>query len=224
MSAAARREDEHPPTTIATVAAMTSPAPAPLASAVLDTLFRHARTQNGWLPRPVSEASLRELYDLWRWGPTAANGQPARVVFVMTPEGKARLRPCLSPGNVDKTMGAPVTAVIGYDVGFHEHLPRLFPHSPSARDGFVGEHNIPRAEASAFRNGTLQGAYLMIAARALGLDCGPMSGFDHAAVDREFFAGTSIRSNFLCNLGYGDPTKLFGRLPRLSFEECCRVV
>ncbi len=209
--------------TSAKVTSMT-PSPAPLDDAALDVLFRRARTQNGWLPRPVSDELLHALFDLWRYGPTAANGQPARVVFVRTPEGKARLRPCLSAGNVDKTMSAPVTAVIGYDVAFHEHLPRLFPHSPSARDGFMGEQNIPRAEASAFRNGTLQGAYLMLAARALGLDCGPMSGFDHAAVDREFFAGTAIRSNFLCNLGYGDPAKLFGRLPRLTFEECCRIV
>lgn len=197
--------------------------PEVLDSAALDTLFRHARTQNGWLPRPVSEARLREIFELWRYGPTAANGQPARVVFVRTPEGKARLRPHLAAGNVDKTMSAPVTAIIGYDVDFHEHLPRLFPHSPGARKAFLGEDNIDHAATSAFRNGTLQGAYLMLAARALGLDCGPMSGFDHVGVDREFFAGAAIRSNFLCNLGYGDPGKLFGRLPRLTFEECCRI-
>jgi len=195
-----------------------------LDAAALDTLFRAARSQNGWLPRPVTEATLRELFDLWRWGPTASNGQPARVVFVGTSEGKARLRPCLSPGNVDKTMAAPVTAIIGYDTGFHEHLPRLFPHNPAARERFAGEHNAVHAATSAFRNGTLQGAYLMLAARALGLDCGPMSGFDHVAVDGAFFAGTAIRSNFLCNLGYGDPAKVFARLPRLAFEECCRIV
>lgn len=201
-----------------------SPAGAPLDGAALDTLFRHARSQNGWLPRPVSEATLRELYDLWRWGPTASNTQPARVVFICTPEGRARLRPCLAPGNVDKTITAPVTAVIGHDLDFHLHLPRLFAHSPTTRERFLGEHNAAHAATTAFRNGTLQGAYLMLAARALGLDCGPMSGFDPDAVDREFFAGTNVRSNFLCNLGYGDPAKVFGRLPRLAFEEVCRIV
>jgi len=195
-----------------------------LDDAALDTLFRHARSQNGWLPRPVGEDTLRALVELWRFGPTASNCQPARLVFVCTPEGKARLRPGLSPGNVDKTMAAPVTVVIGYDTGFHEHLPRLFPHSPAARERYAGEHNAAHAATTAFRNGTLQGAYLMLAARALGLDCGPMSGFDHAAVDREFFAGTTVRSNFLCNLGYGDPARVFGRLPRLTFEECCTIV
>jgi 3-hydroxypropanoate dehydrogenase len=190
----------------------------------LDVLFREARSHNGWMPRPVTDLALRQLYDVWKWGPTASNGQPARVLFVRTPGGKARLRACLAKGNVDKTMTAPVTAVIGYDVAFHEHLPRLFPHKPQAREAYLGAANHPHAAMTALRNGSLQGAYLMLAARALGLDCGPMSGFDHDAVDRAFWAGTTVRTNFLCNLGYGDPNKLLPRLPRLDFDECCGFV
>ena len=194
-----------------------------LSDAALDMLFREARSHNAWLPRPVSDAQLRALYDLLKWGPTASNAMPARIHFVRTPQGKARLKPCLSPGNVDKTMSAPVTAIIGYDLAFYEHLPRLFPHNATMRDHFAGEEKRAHALTAAFRNGSLQGAYLILAARAIGLDCGPMSGFNPECVDREFWAGTHIRTNFLCNLGYGDPSKLFGRHPRLGFDEACSL-
>ena len=189
--------------------------------AAIDQLFREARTHNGWQARPVSDELLREVVDLAKMGPTSANASPLRVVFVRTPEGKERLKPALSPGNVEKTMAAPVTAIIGHDLAFYELLPRLFPHA-DARAWFVG--NEPFIEATAFRNGTLQGAYFILAARALGLDCGPMSGFDNAQVDAEFFAGTTIKSNFLVNLGYGDPAKLFPRSPRLDADEIARFV
>jgi 3-hydroxypropanoate dehydrogenase len=152
--------------------------------------------------------------------PTSANCSPARIVFVRSGEAKARLRATLAPGNVDKTMAAPVTAIVAHDLEFHEQLPRLFPHA-DARSWFAGNDELIRT--TAFRNGTLQGAYLVLAARAVGLDCGPMSGFDAAALDAAFFPGTSWRSNFLCNLGYGDPTGLFPRSPRLAFEEACRL-
>jgi len=189
--------------------------------AAIDQLFREARTHNGWQARPVSDELLREVVDLAKMGPTSANASPLRVVFVRTPEGKERLKPALSPGNVEKTMAAPVTAIIGHDLAFYELLPRLFPHA-DARAWFVG--NEPFIEATAVRNGTLQGAYFILAARALGLDCGPMSGFDNAQVDAEFFAGTTIKSNFLVNLGYGDPAKLFPRSPRLDADEIARFV
>ena len=193
--------------------------------AALAQIFLSARTHNGWLDKPVPDELLVRLVDLMKLGPTAANSEPGRIVFVKSPEAKARLKPLLSEGNVDKTMSAPVTAVIGYDVAFHDHLPRLFPHSPSARDGFIGEQNIPRAQASAFRNGTLQGAYLMLAARALGLDCGPMSGFDAAAVDAAFFADQrQVRVNFISTLGYGDPAGHFDRSPRPPFDRFNRIV
>lgn len=197
---------------------------APLPATALDSLFRTARTQNGWLPEPVSDDEIRALYELWKWGPTASNGAPARVIFVRTPEGKARLAPALSPRNQPKVLSAPVTAIIGYDPEFHEHLPRLFAHSPDAQARLAGEHNRAHATTTAFRNGTLQGAYLMLAARALGLDCGPMSGFDQAGVTAEFFAGTAIKANFLCNLGYGDASVLKPRLPRLTFDEVAKIV
>ncbi|MBK7794285.1 MAG: malonic semialdehyde reductase [Betaproteobacteria bacterium] len=187
----------------------------------LDTLFRHARTHNGFTAEPVVDATLHELYDLLRWGPTAANSCPGRFVFLRSREAKERLRPALSPGNVDKTMAAPVTAIIAYDLEFYDHLPRLFPHT-DARSWFAGkpdEHIL----ANAFRGGTLQGAYLILAARALGLDCGPMGGFDPAKVDAAFFPEGRIRSNFLCNLGYGDPSRLHPRNPRLAFDEACRI-
>ena len=186
----------------------------------LDTIFRTARTHNAFLDKPVDEATLRELYDLLKWGPTSANSNPARFVFVVSRQAKERLRPALSAGNLDKTMAAPVTAIVAYDTEFYEHLPRLFPHV-DARSWFVGkpEHIL----TTAFRNGTLQGAYLMIAARALGLDCGGMSGFDNAKVDAEFFPDGRVKSNFLCNLGYGDPAKLLPRHPRFAFEEVCRI-
>jgi 3-hydroxypropanoate dehydrogenase len=189
--------------------------------AALDQLFRAARTHNGWLPQPVTDDELRAIYELMKWAPTSANCSPARIVFVRTRAGKERLRPALSAGNLDKTMAAPATAIIGYDLEFHDKLPQLFPHA-DARSWFAGKPAL--IETTAFRNGSLQGAYFILAARSLGLDCGPMSGFDNAKVDAEFFAGTSVRSNFLCNLGHGDPAKLFARSPRLAFDDACRIV
>jgi 3-hydroxypropanoate dehydrogenase len=187
----------------------------------LDLIFRSARTQNKWQDRPVSNTLLMAVYDLMRWGPTSANISPARIVFVASTQAKERLKPYLSEGNRAKTMSAPVTAIIGYDLDFPEHMPRLFPHAPDAKSWFA---DPAFAETAAFRNGSLQGAYFIIAARALGLDCGPMSGFDNAGVDKEFFAGTKIKSNFLCSLGYGDPTGLFPRSPRLGFDEACKIL
>jgi 3-hydroxypropanoate dehydrogenase len=193
-----------------------------LDAGALDTLFRHARTHNGWQDRPVSDAQLHQIYELMKMGPTSANSCPARIVFVRSRQAKERLRPALSEGNLEKTMAAPVTAIIGYDLKFYDRLPELFPHNPEARNWFA---NDPKgAELAAFRNGTLQGAYFILAARAVGLDCGPMSGFDNAKVDAEFFRETYVKSNFLCNLGYGDSSKLFPRSPRLSFEGVCRVL
>ncbi|WP_420008122.1 malonic semialdehyde reductase [Xanthomonas sacchari] len=191
-----------------------------LHDAALDQLFRTARTQNAFLDKPVSEATLRALYDLVKWGPTAANGSPARFVFVTSPQAKEKLKPALSEGNLAKTLAAPVTVIVAHDEDFHEKLPYLFPHT-DAKSWFDGPRE-GRSEG-AFRNGSLQGAYLILAARALGLDAGPMSGFDNAKVDAAFFAGTAIKSNFLVNLGYGDPSGLFPRLPRLSFDEAARI-
>jgi 3-hydroxypropanoate dehydrogenase len=192
-----------------------------LDAAALDTLFRTARTHNGWLDRPVTDDDLHRLYDLMKMAPTSANCSPARIVFVRSADAKARLKPALGPGNLEKTMAAPVTAIIGYDLQFAEHMPRLFPHNPDAKNWF----SDPRvAEVVAFRNGTLQGAYFILAARAVGLDTGPMSGFDNATVDAEFFPGGRVRSNFLCNLGHGDSSKLFARSPRLEFDEACQVL
>ena len=192
-----------------------------LADAALDQLFRTARTQNAFQDRPVEDSQLRALYDLLKWGPTAANSTPARFVFVKSAEAKQKLAPALSEGNLAKTLAAPVTVIVGYDEDFHEKLPYLFPHT-DAKSWFDGPRE-GRHEA-AFRNGSLQGAYLILAARALGLDAGPMSGFDNAKVDAAFFAGTAIKSNFLVNLGYGDPSGVFPRLPRLSFDEAARIV
>ncbi|CAG0973891.1 3-hydroxypropanoate dehydrogenase [Burkholderiales bacterium] len=186
----------------------------------LDTLFRRARTHNGFDGRPVDDAVLHDLYDVLKWGPTSANSCPARFVFVRSPEAKARLAPALSSGNRDKTLAAPCTAIVAYDLAFFEALPRLFPHT-DARSWFAGKPDV--IQATAFRGGTLQGAYLILAARALGLDCGPMSGFDNAMVDAEFFPGTTIRSNFLVNLGYGDPSRVYPRNPRLAFDEACTI-
>jgi 3-hydroxypropanoate dehydrogenase len=193
-----------------------------LPDASLDQLFRMARTQNAWRDEPVTDEQLRALYDLMKWGPTSANCSPARIVFVKSQEAKRRLEPALSEGNRAKTMKAPVTAIIGVDYAFYEKLPYLFPHT-DARSWFEG--NQPLIETTAFRNGTLQGAYLILAARSIGLDCGPMSGFDNAKIDAEFFAGTKVRSNFICALGHGDPDPkvLFPRSPRLSFDEACRI-
>jgi 3-hydroxypropanoate dehydrogenase len=186
----------------------------------LEILFRQARTHNVWSNEPVDDALLRQVYDLARMGPTSANMCPLRIVFVKSPAAKEKLRPCLDPGNVDKTMKAPVTAIIGMDVHFYEKLPKLFPHV----DAKAWFKDLPEnvLEYIALRNSSLQGAYFMLAARSLGLDCGPMSGFDNAKVDAAFFAGTTVKSNFLCNLGHGDASKLYPRLPRLSFEEACQ--
>lgn len=187
----------------------------------LDILFREARTHKGWRKEPVDDATLRAAYDLARMGPTSANCSPMRVVFVRSPEAKAKLKPCLDRGNVEKTMAAPATAIVAHDLRFYEHLPRLYPFA-DARSWFEG--NEAKIQETAFRNGTLQGAYLIVACRALGLDCGPMSGFDNAAVDKTFFAGGTVRSNFLCNIGRGDPAALPPRAPRLDFDEACAIV
>ena len=188
----------------------------------LDIIFRDAHTQNKWSDKPVSNAMLMAVWDLMRWAPTAANCSPARIVFVTTPEGKARLKPHLSEGNRDKTMAAPAIAIIGYDLDFPETLPKLFPNNPKMKDLFAG--NAELTQTVAFRNGSLQGGYFIIAARSLGLDCGPMSGFDNAGIDKEFFAGTNIKSNFICALGHGDPAGVFPRNPRLSFDEACQIL
>jgi 3-hydroxypropanoate dehydrogenase len=187
----------------------------------LNTIFLQARTHHGWLDEPVSDETLHRLYDLTRWGPTSANSSPARIAFVKSPEAKAKLLECLMPANIEQTKAAPVTAIVAYDLEFYEELPKLFPQA-DARSWFAG--NQPLIESTAFRNGSLQGAYLIIAARALGLDCGPMSGFDNKKVDLLFFAGTSWKSNFLVNLGYGDVSKLYRRAPRLDFDEACSLL
>jgi 3-hydroxypropanoate dehydrogenase len=188
----------------------------------LDILFRQARTHNVWLDQPVPDDLLRRIYDLMKWGPTSANSSPARIVFLRTPQAKERLRPALMAANVDKTIQAPVTAIIAYDLKFYEHVPRLFPNNPAMREKFSSSPEL--IQATAFRNGSLQGGYFVMAARAVGLDCGPMSGFDNAKVDAEFFPSSSIKSNFLCNLGYGDHSKLFPRNPRLDFDEACQML
>jgi 3-hydroxypropanoate dehydrogenase len=188
----------------------------------LDLILLQARTQNGWLPTPVTDDQLRAIYDIMKFGPTSANSSPARILFVRTPEAKARLLPALSAGNMEKTKQAPVTAIIGYDTRFYELLPRLFPHRPEMKNPY--EASATLAETVAFRNGTLQGAYFMIAARAVGLDVGGMSGFDNAKVDAEFFPDGRVKSNFLCNIGHGDPSKVMQRLPRLPFEEACSLL
>ena len=205
-----------------------------LVDEALNQLFREARTFGGWLDKPVTDDLLRRIYDLMKWGPTSANGNPARFVFLGSREAKERLRPFLAPGNVEKTMTAPVTVIVAYDLLFYEKLPRLFPQSSGMRNLFAGNPQL--VEVTAMRNSSLQGAYFMIAARALGLDCGPMSGFDNARLDEEFFgAGREcegceqffpighVKSNFLCNLGYGDTSKLNPRSPRLEFNEACTV-
>ena len=191
-----------------------------LPAACLDQLFRNARTHNSLIGE-VPDALLHELVDLLKLGPTSANCSPARLLFVKSREAKERLKPHLSEGNRDKTMKAPVCTIIGYDLDFYLYLPNLFPHT-NARSWFEGDE--PKIFDTAFRNGTLQGTYLIMAARALGLDTGPMSGFDNAGVDREFFAGTNIKSNFLCNLGHGDGEKLFARSPRFSFDEMAKII
>ena len=194
---------------------------AELDRASLDQLFREARTNNGWLDRPASDEQLRGIYELMKWGPTSANSSPARLVFLRSREAKQRLVPALAPGNVDQTLQAPVAAIVAQDIEFYERLPELFPHG-DARSWFVG--NQPLIETIAFRNSSLQGAYLILAARALGLDAEPMSGFDNETVDREFFPDRRVKSNFLVNIGYGDPSKLPPRGPRLAFEEAVQIL
>jgi 3-hydroxypropanoate dehydrogenase len=193
-----------------------------LSSQELDILFRNARTHSVWRDKTVDDALLMQVYDLAKLGPTSANMCPLRIVFVKSHEAKERLKPALDAGNVDKTMKAPVTAIIGMDVRFYEKLPELFPHADAK--AWFKDLPVSVLEAIALRNSSLQGAYFMIAARSLGLDCGPMSGFDNAKVDEAFFAGTTVKSNFLCNLGYGDASKLHPRSPRLTFEEACKIV
>jgi len=192
----------------------------PLSAKALDQLFLTARSHNGWQDKPVPDKTLRQLYDLLKMAPTCANGQHGRFVFVRTPAAKERLKPCLSPGNVEKTMAAPVTVIVAHDLEFHEQLPRLFPHT-DARSWYTGNGHL--IQETAFRGGAMQGAYLILAARSLGLDCGPMSGFDNGKVDAAFFPGGRIKSNFLVNLGYGDPKALFPRSPRFEFDEACRI-
>ncbi len=187
----------------------------------LDIIFRAARTHNEWLDKPVSDALIQQIYDLMKWAPTSANSSPARIVFVRSAAAKERLLPAMAPGNLEKTRTAPVTAIIAHDTEFHEKLPKLFPQA-DARSWFAGNQAL--IDTTAFRNGTLQGAYLILAARALGLDAGPMSGFDNAKVDQEFFPGGKIKSNFLINLGYGDHAKLFPRNPRLPFAEAAQIL
>jgi 3-hydroxypropanoate dehydrogenase len=192
-----------------------------LSEAALDQIFRSARTFNAWQPKEVSDAQLHQLYELAKFGPTSANSSPARLIFVKSKEAKEALSPFMSDGNRAKTLAAPVTAIVATDHAFYEKLPELFPHA-DARSWFEG--NQPLIDITAFRNGTLQGAYVIMAARALGLDCGPMSGFDNAGVDATFFAGTTVRANFLINIGYGDASRdLFPRSPRLPFDEACRI-
>lgn len=193
----------------------------PLDQTALDRLFDKARTNNKWQPRDVPDDLLKQVVEHMKWGPTSANCSPARIVFVKSREAKARLKPHLNPGNVDKTMAAPATAIIGYDLKFYEYLPRLYPPA-DAKSWFAGKKEY--ADTTAFRNSSLQGGYFILAARALGLDCGPMSGFNNAALDAEFFAGTDIKSNFLCNLGYGDPAGIYPRSPRFSFDEMASIV
>ncbi|MBL9142022.1 MAG: malonic semialdehyde reductase [Phycisphaerae bacterium] len=186
-----------------------------------DQLFFNARTHNAWQAKPVSDQTLRDLFDLMKWAPTSANCSPLRVVFVKSADAKAKLLACVAPGNVDKTKAAPVTAILAQDMQFHEQLPKLFPHA-DARSWYTGKDDLIRD--TAFRNSSIQGGYFILAARALGLDCGPMSGFDAPALDKAFFSGTTFKANFLCNLGYGDAGKLFPRSPRFEFAEACSII
>ncbi|MBV8682773.1 MAG: malonic semialdehyde reductase [Caulobacteraceae bacterium] len=193
----------------------------PLDDAALDRLFRTARTHNAWKAQPLPEGALERIYELARMGPTSANSNPGRFVFCVSEEAKEKLASAASSTNAPKIKASPCTAIVGHALDFHEHIPRLFPHNPGMKDVFAKPEF---AETTAFRNGTLQGAYMIMAARALGFDCGPMSGFSNAKVDELFFAGTNIRSNFICSIGYGEPAGLFGRLPRFEFDEACRVL
>ena len=192
-----------------------------LNDAALQTLFTDARTHNGWRDKPVTDEQLKQLYNLMKWGPTSANCTPARIVFVKSPEAKEKLLACMNSGNIEKTKSAPVTAIIGMDMEFYEKLPQLFPHNPEARSWFAG--NQANIEATAMRNSSLQGGYFIMAARALGLDCAPMSGFNAEKMNETFFKDTPVKVNFVGSIGYGDTSKLHPRGPRLSFEEACRV-
>lgn len=192
-----------------------------LSDKALDQLFRQARSYNGWLDTEISDVQMQGIVDLMKMAPTSANCQPVRLLFLKSQDAKSRLKPHLIETNVEKVMTAPVVAIIGHDLEFYESLPKWFPHT-DARSWFVGNDEL--IKTTAFRNGTLQGAYLMLAARALGIDCGPMSGFDNAGVDETFFAGTTIRSNFICGLGYGDPTSIFERSPRPAFDELAEIL
>lgn len=194
-----------------------------LGDEALDVLFREARTHNGWDGRDVTDVLVQAVYDLMKWGPTSANCCPARFVFVKSKEAKERLAPHMDKGNLEKTMAAPVTAIIGYDLKFYEALAKMYPHGGDKMAAMY-EKNPDKAQEAAFRNGSLQGAYFLIAARALGLDCGPMSGFNADGIQKEFFAGTSYKPNFLCNLGYGDPSKLYPRGPRFGFDDVCKIL
>lgn len=189
--------------------------------ATQDALFTKARTHNGWQSKEVSDVQLQQIYDLMKWCPTSANCSPARIVFVRGAEAKEKLLACMAPGNLEKTRAAPVTAIIGMDMAFYEKLPQLFPHA-DARSWFVGNQGL--IDATAFRNSSLQGGYFIIAARAVGLDCGPMSGFDVDKLNAAFFANTTVKVNFVCSVGYGDPAKLYPRSPRLPFSEACQIV
>jgi 3-hydroxypropanoate dehydrogenase len=193
-----------------------------LSEAALDTIFRAARTHKSWQPKSVAQELLHEMYRLAKMGPTSANCSPARLIFVISPAAKEALRPALGPSNVEKTMAAPVTVVVGHDLRFYEHLAHLYPANPAVRSWYEGKPEL--IQETAFRNGTLQGAYLMIAARALGLDCGPMSGFDHIKINALYWPDGRVRVNFLCNIGYGDDAALHPRGPRWEFEEACRIV
>ena len=185
-------------------------------------IFSNARTYNDWQRKGVSNKILNELYDLMKFGPTSANCSPSRVIFIKSPEAKERLKPFIIESNLEKTMTAPVTAIIAFDIDFHKHLPKLFPHDLDAQNWFNYSQEV--AYTNAFRNSSIQGGYFIIAARMLGLDCGPMSGFDQNGLDKEFFPNSSIKSNFLCNIGYGDPTNIFKRSPRFEFDEVCEIL
>ena len=190
----------------------------------LDLLFRNARSQNGFTAEPVPDEKLRRLYEIVQWAPTTMNTQPMRLVFVKSEEGRKKLEPALSPGNHDKTMAAPVCAIVAWDSEYFTNLPRMFAHRPQAIEMFQGPDKAAHADKTAFRNASIQGGYFILAARAVGLDCGPMSGFDNAKVDAAFFPDGRWKSNFLCTLGKGDPSKVMARLPRLSFDEACKIV
>jgi 3-hydroxypropanoate dehydrogenase len=195
-----------------------------LDNTALDTLFRQARSHNAWLPAAVSDDEIRAIYDLLKWAPTSANCSPARFLFLRATKDKERLLPTLGPTNRDKAMQAPAIAIIGTDLKFYDKIPKLFAHNPAAREWFAAAGKEEHARVTGFRNGSLQGAYFIIAARALGFDCGPMSGFDNAKVDAEFFPDGQIKSNFICCFGHGDPAKIMPRNPRLSFEEACQLL